>query len=145
MGPKNEQNMTRGRALIHYRCQRASREATEASVGARKSTQVSSRDAFGDEKEADIGPEGDQKGVQIGVPEEEQNRALAAARAQSSMSEDIPNGASKLGCSPKASRKSLRSPRKHCKKPSWHQKGPCPAMGEPGQHEGPSPRLGIYI
>ena len=33
-------------------------------------------------------PEGVQKGIQIGAPEEEQNRALAAARAQSSMSED---------------------------------------------------------
>ena len=57
---------------------------------------------FGDEKEADMGPEGVQKGVQIGAPEEEQNRALAAARAQSSISEDTPNGVSKLGCSPKA-------------------------------------------
>jgi len=58
MGPKEEQKVTQGRAVIPCGCQRASREATEASVGARKSTQVSSRDAFGDEKEADMGPEG---------------------------------------------------------------------------------------
>ena len=49
-----------------------------------------------------MGPEGIQKGVQIGAPEEEQNRALAAARAQFSMSEDTPNEASKPGCSPRA-------------------------------------------
>ena len=47
--------------MIPGRCQRAAREATEASVGARKSTQVTSWDTFGDEKEADMGPEGVQK------------------------------------------------------------------------------------
>ena len=47
-------------------------------------------------------PDSVQKGVQIEAPEEEQNRALAAARAQSSMSEGTQNGASKLGCSLKA-------------------------------------------
>ena len=36
--------------------------------------------------------EGVQKGDQIEAPEEEQNGALAAAGAQSSMSEDTPNG-----------------------------------------------------
>ena len=49
-----------------------------------------------------MGPEGIQKGIQIGAPEEEQNQALAAARAQSSMSEGTPNEASNLGCSVKA-------------------------------------------
>ena len=44
-----------------------------------------------------MGAEGTQKGAQIGAPEEEQNRALAAARAQSSMSEDTQNGTSKTG------------------------------------------------
>ena len=49
-----------------------------------------------------MGPEGVQKEVQIGALEEEQNRALAAARTQSSTSEDTTNGTSKPGWSPKA-------------------------------------------
>ena len=57
---------------------------------------------FGDEKAADMGAEGIQKEVQIAAPEEEQNLALAAARAQSSMSGGTPNEASNLVCSPKA-------------------------------------------
>ena len=40
-----------------------------------------------------MGPEGVQKEVQIAAPEEEQNRALAAARTQSGMSGDTPNAA----------------------------------------------------
>ena len=69
--------------------------------GSPQRNQVSPRDALGDEKKADMGPKGIQKGVQIGAPEKEQNRALAAARAQSSMSGDTPNAASKPGCSSK--------------------------------------------
>ena len=73
--------MTGGRAVTPCGCQRALKKAIEASVGARKSTQVSSCDTFGNKKKADMGPEGVQKAVQIGAPEEEQNQALAEARA----------------------------------------------------------------
>ena len=67
--------------MLPRECQRASRETKKASVGARKSIQVSPSDALGDEKEADMGPEGIQKEVQIVAPEAKQNRALPAARA----------------------------------------------------------------
>ena len=46
------------------------------------------KDVLGDEKEADMGARGAQKGVQIRGPRDDENRALAAARAQSSSSED---------------------------------------------------------
>ena len=67
-----------------------------------------------------MGAEGTQKGVQIGDPEEEQNRALAAARAQSSTSENTPNGALTPGWSPRAKKGSPRSPGEHLQSPSWH-------------------------
>ena len=42
------------------------------------------RGMFGDEKEANMGPRGVQKRVQIKAHKEDENRALAAAKAQSS-------------------------------------------------------------
>ena len=65
--------------------------------GSPQGNQVSPRAAFGNEKEVNMGPEGTQKGVQIGAPEGKPNQALAAARAQSSTSEDTTNGTSKPG------------------------------------------------
>ena len=65
---------------------------------------------------------GVEKIVQIGAPEEEQNQALAVAKTQSSMSEDTPNGTSKLGCLMKTQKRSLRNPREHRKRPRWHHR-----------------------
>ena len=141
-GPKKERKVTRGREVIPGGCQRAAREATEASRSPQEHPSDLLRYVWR-RKGSGHGPEGVQKEVQIGAPEEQQNRALAAARAQSSMSKDSPNEASKLGCSLKAWKRSLQSPRKHCKRPSCHQNEPCPAMGEAGQHKCPSPRLSI--
>ena len=56
--------------------------------GSEKKNPDGPRGVFGDEKEENIGPRGVQKGVQIRAHKENENRALAAARTQSSLSED---------------------------------------------------------
>ena len=81
-GHELEPNATQGRARALVAARRHQGKTKEAAARVHRGTRWDPRDEMG----ADMVTNGVQKGVQLGDPGDDQNRAPAAARARSSMS-----------------------------------------------------------